>query len=103
MSQAMHRRLLRICFESVGKCPLDESGKHPVNEQDEETPDGLIRELRSVIPGHRERSNDGRAKTKMAGKNPGHFNLVRVVRYAWLATVLPSAACAAARRAIGTR
>jgi hypothetical protein len=40
MSQAMHRVLLRIRFESVGKCPLDESGKHPVNEQGEGTPDG---------------------------------------------------------------
>jgi hypothetical protein len=35
MSQATHRMLLRIRFESVGKRRLDESGKHPVNRQGE--------------------------------------------------------------------
>jgi hypothetical protein len=45
MSQAMHRALLGIGFESVGKWRLDESGKHPVNEQDEGTTSGGIREL----------------------------------------------------------
>jgi hypothetical protein len=39
MQQAMHRTLLRIRFEDVGKCPLDESGKYPVNEDDEEIAD----------------------------------------------------------------
>jgi hypothetical protein len=32
----MHRTLLQLRFESVGKCPLDESGKYPVNEDGEE-------------------------------------------------------------------
>jgi hypothetical protein len=36
----MHRAILRVGFESVGKRRLDESGKHPVNEQDEGTPGG---------------------------------------------------------------
>jgi hypothetical protein len=37
-------------------------------------------------------------------KNPGHFASESIVAYqAWLATALPSAACAAASRAIGTR
>ncbi len=44
------------------------------------------------------------ATKQMAGKNPGHFSLDTVAeRQAWLATALPSAACAAASRAIGTR
>ena len=47
--------------------------------------------------------NDGHTKTKMAGKIPAISISSVVARYAWLATVLPSAACAAARRAIGTR
>jgi hypothetical protein len=49
MSQAMHRMHLRIRFESVGKRRLDESGKHPVNEQGEGTPGGLVREPVFVI------------------------------------------------------
>jgi hypothetical protein len=40
MSQAMHRALFGIRIESVGKCPLDEGGKHPVNGQGEETTGG---------------------------------------------------------------
>ena len=35
--------------------------------------------------------------------HPGHFNSQSVIAYAWLSIFLPSAACAAARRAIGTR
>jgi hypothetical protein len=35
MSQAMHRVLLHVRFESVGKWRLAESGKHPVNGQGE--------------------------------------------------------------------
>jgi len=31
MSHATHRARLRDRFESIGKCPLDESGKHRVN------------------------------------------------------------------------
>jgi hypothetical protein len=38
-------------FESVGKQALDESGKYPVNGQDEENSGGGIREPCSVIPG----------------------------------------------------
>jgi hypothetical protein len=45
-------------------------------------------------------------KNENARHKAGH-NVVSVdserLDYAWLATVLPSAACAAARRAIGTR
>ncbi len=48
-----------------------------------------------------------RPKTWMPGTSPGMTTfsvLISVEKnYAWLATVLPSAACAAARRAIGTR
>jgi hypothetical protein len=33
----------------------------------------------------------------------GHDDVVGLKRYAWLATALPIAACAAASRAIGTR
>ena len=46
------------------------------------------------------------AKTRNARDKPGHdvvFVDSERLNYAWLATVLPSAACAAARRAIGTR
>jgi hypothetical protein len=42
-----------------------------------------------------------------ARDKPGHDVVLLFIsvekNYAWLATVLPSAACAAARRAIGTR
>jgi hypothetical protein len=42
--------------------------------------------------------------TKNGREDPGHFRLKPIDdRYAWLATALPSAACAAANRAIGTR
>jgi hypothetical protein len=44
------------------------------------------------------------ANKKMAGKIPAICVLKPIdYRYAWLATALPSAACAAASRAIGTR
>jgi hypothetical protein len=44
------------------------------------------------------------ANRKMAGNIPGHLRLkTDTDRYAWLAIALPSAACAAANRAIGTR
>jgi hypothetical protein len=44
------------------------------------------------------------ANKKMAGKIPAICLLKPIAeRYAWLATALPSAACAAANRAIGTR
>ena len=85
---------------SLGKQARDESGKHPVNEDDEENvagsrattghdnrnirPPGDLAMLRSV---HKQ------ARTKENGReNPGHFNSNDVVAYAWLATVLPSAA-----------
>jgi hypothetical protein len=35
----MHRMHLHVGFESVGKWHGDESGKHPVNDDDEEITD----------------------------------------------------------------
>jgi hypothetical protein len=37
MSHATHRARLHGRFENAGKRAFDESGKHPVNERDEET------------------------------------------------------------------
>jgi hypothetical protein len=125
-------------MRSVGKRALAESGKHPVNEDDEE----IFAHLRAKLATSAASSNSRycaeafsrhceRAKQSIARHNgwmdcfaalamtaltpaqnvnarhkAGH-NVVFVdserFNYAWLATVLPSAAWAAARRAIGTR
>jgi hypothetical protein len=121
--------------ENVGKRARDESGKYPVNEDDEErfaVPvklRGLVRQCtdgstslrgalatkQSIYPLCRAMDcfaslamTEGAAKTKMPGTRPGMmsslFDCQRSEEtYAWLATVLPSAACAAANRAMGTR
>jgi hypothetical protein len=49
--------------------------------------------------------NDGGYENarRKAGHDVVFVDSQRLKNYAWLATVLPSAACAAARRAIGTR
>jgi hypothetical protein len=36
MIQARNRSVLRSRIDNAGKCALDENGKHPVNESDEE-------------------------------------------------------------------
>ena len=152
---ASDRGSFEDCIRSVGKQAGDESGKDPVNENDEEICCACRREARL----HRDRSCEfqftltcalvivrseatkqsmyplyramdcfaapviGRrfAPTRwlamtvetrpraMKLKCPGQarascrFQIAIEKAYAWLATVLPSAACAAARRAIGTR
>lgn len=107
-------------MRSVGKWPLDESGKHPVNEDDEEILARLTHLAMARVPIHcvalkrlsssllSMNCDDPHlgSKTQMPGTKPGHhvvFVIVSKKPYAWLSIFLPSAACAAARRAIGTR
>ncbi|MDI1267081.1 MAG: hypothetical protein PS018_27840 [bacterium] len=76
-------------MESVGKRALDESGKHPVNENDEEISRVNTGTRLRVIASEAKQSisrhsgwmdcfvacaprNDGRAKTQMPGTRPGH-------------------------------
>lgn len=49
--------------------------------------------------------NDNRAKNGRGNPRPfrNYTFAISIVAYAWLEIALPSAACAAARRAIGTR
>jgi hypothetical protein len=98
MTHASNPRLLRVPVESVGKCRFDQDGKYRVNENDEEIlPDAIPS---GVIPGRVEGANP---ESRDSGSGPSDHPGMTECDYAWLATVLPSAACAAASRAIGTR
>ena len=113
---ARDRAIFADRIGSVGKQARDESGKYPVNENDEEIIARSMRERdssRAAITAGPAIAESlvlsdilTPAQNENARDQPGH-NVVSVdserSNYAWLATVLPSAACAAARRAIGTR
>jgi len=109
-------------IENVGKRGLDRSGKYSVNENDE----GILRAARIRSPAQlRVRTtvlviampNPSFRGAQLREPGISRFSDVQlhiVVRcfasprndgkpHAWLATVLPSAACAAASLAIGTR
>lgn len=111
-------------IERVGKRGLDRNSEDPVNEDGEEIlssswrrvtnlRDNFLPVIARLRPGdpvfqRRRRLNDGTRRTgcpAFAGHDSFHNNTARNDGrpYAWLATFLPSAACAAARRAIGTR
>src|SRR5260370_29864672 len=68
---------------------------------------GQVHRHGRACPGHPRLRLCAHRKTWMPGTSPGmtpSFVIVGASRtYAWLATALPSAACAAANRAIGTR
>jgi hypothetical protein len=116
MIQARDRGAFRKRIGNAGKCALDETGKYPVNENDEgKSADVSIRVtsqyvlvMAGLVPAIHVFLQTCR-KDVDARDKPGHDGafadtLVRNSEtYAWLTTVLPSAACAAARRAIGTR
>jgi hypothetical protein len=101
-------------FESVGKWRLSGSGKYPVNKNAEEFLPGYPCQYGTVVSviarsdateqssffawrwiASRSLSSGARSRDPLARNDD--------LRYAWLATALPIAACAAARRAIGTR
>jgi hypothetical protein len=83
-------------IESVGKWRLERSGKYPVNKIGEK-----ISSAKRVIPGRCASIEPGISRFRVrAFARPG---TTVWVGYAWLATAVPIAACAAARRAIGTR
>jgi hypothetical protein len=113
VSHARNRGIFADRIKNVGKRPLVASGKYPVNEIDEEIGkpcEGGTVVARFVIAGLTRPTTTSLSrgrKNENARDKPGHNVVVSVdserFDYAWLATALPSAACAAARRAIGTR
>ena len=100
----------------AGKHALQQGGKSRVNEDGEESfkvaghsrsnsgsaPASLCRAIHALSHGC---SKELEARTR--SENSEHAKSLQRARgpeiYAWFATVLPSAACAAASRAIGTR
>jgi hypothetical protein len=102
MIQARDRGTFRGRTEKTGKCVADETGKYLVNKNDEGIFASVsIRGASTVIASEAKQS-------RVVGGTLDCFVAALLAMtmesdYAWLATVLPSAACAAARRAIGTR
>jgi hypothetical protein len=76
---ASNRSDLGTRIENAGKCGLDESGKQPVNESDEEIFEGgSFRDEHNVMtrhgracPGHPRLHFNSVAKTWMPGTSPG--------------------------------
>jgi hypothetical protein len=62
MIQASNCGIFRCCFENAGKCGLAETGKHPVNENDEAMPHAALQVRQREMPGdeHRASTMSGR-------------------------------------------
>ena len=118
MACATHAIICASCanhIESDGKKPINRSGKFPVNENDEKNTDEIS--LTRIVSGHLYRRAFPKRKVGCPGTQDTSASLPAVVSlvtsapaasawrsaHAWLATALPRAAWAAARRAIGTR
>jgi hypothetical protein len=102
VSRATHAiaRLFRLDhIESVGKRPLHQSGKYRVNKNDEE----ILGSSRSDAVNEASPIAAIKKQAGRAWRGPLVVQNDRVKIQAWLEAALPSAACAAARRAIGTR
>jgi hypothetical protein len=50
MIQASDCGIFRSCIENAGKCGLAETGKHPVNENDEAMPHAILRARKKKSP-----------------------------------------------------
>src|SRR5262249_32584229 len=57
MIQASDCGIFRRCIENAGKCGLAETGKHPVNENDEAMPHATLRVRQKEMPGDEHRAS----------------------------------------------
>src|ERR1700752_875766 len=57
MIQASNCGIFRCGFENAGKCGLSETGKHPVNENDEAIPHATFQVRQKEMPGDEHRTS----------------------------------------------